>query len=82
VHQDDQRLRVLVFHDQGLDHGVFGDVEFARRHLGAAVFLVLVEVVGMGDAVLVQELGRRGFGARFRVAGVVSHTGDFTPVAA
>jgi hypothetical protein len=75
-------LRVLVLHDQGLDHGVLGDVEFARRDLGAAMLLVLVEVVGMGDPVLVQELGRRGFGARFRVAGIVSHGCHFNPVAA
>jgi hypothetical protein len=62
VHQDDQRACRLVFHDQGLDHRVFRDVEFACRHTGAAMLLVLVEVVGMGDAMLVQELGRRGFG--------------------
>jgi hypothetical protein len=63
----------FVLHDQGLDHGVLGDVQFARRDLGAAVLLVLVEVVGMGDAVLVQELGRRRFGSRIRVGVFVSH---------
>jgi hypothetical protein len=72
---------VLVLHDQGLDHGVLGDIQLARGNARAAMLLVLVEVVGMGDPVLVQELGRRGFGSRIRVAVFVSHGIYSSPLA-
>ena len=62
VHQDEQGPGVLVLEDQGLDHAVLGDVEFARRDLGPAVLLVGVEVAGKGHALRLEELGGRGFG--------------------
>ncbi len=62
VHQHDQGLAVFVFHHQRLDHRVLGYVELAGGDIGAAMLLVLVEMVGMGDAVLWQKPGRRGFG--------------------
>ncbi|MDP3037602.1 MAG: hypothetical protein Q8N07_07715, partial [Rhodocyclaceae bacterium] len=47
---------------------MLGDVQRARRNLRAAVFLVGVKVVGVGDAVLVQELCR-GLSLRSSVTG-------------
>jgi hypothetical protein len=69
VHQHDQRLAGLVLHHQGLHHGMLVDVQLARRHARAAVLLVFVEMVGVGDAVLQQEAG----GGGFRGMGFVFH---------
>jgi hypothetical protein len=58
VHQHDQRRAGLVLHDERLDHRVFVHAELPRRHAGAAVFLVPVEVLGVGDAVRLEEPDR------------------------
>ena len=48
VHQYDQRLPMLVFHDQGFDHAVFVHAQAARAVGGAAMFLVGIEVAAEG----------------------------------
>jgi len=44
VHQYDEGLAAFVFHYQGFNDGVFCDIEFAGRDLGAAVILIVVEM--------------------------------------
>ena len=50
VHQDDQRLALLVLHDERLDDRVLVDAELARRLGRAAVLEVVVDVLAEGDA--------------------------------
>ncbi|MNT77681.1 hypothetical protein D3C72_2168220 [compost metagenome] len=61
VHQHHQRLRALVFHDQGLDHVVLGNAQLARRFAGAAVLDIVIRMLAEGDAMLAQVLRRGGF---------------------
>ena len=44
VHEHDQRFGVFVFHHQCFDHGMFVDIELARRNAGAAVLFVVVKM--------------------------------------
>ena len=60
VHQHDQRPRLLVLHDQRLDHGERVEAEHLRAVRGAAVLHVLVGVLGEGDAMRLEQ--RRGRG--------------------
>src|SRR5574343_1922599 len=68
VHQNDQRLGVFVLEDQGFDHGMLVHIQFARRHLGAAMFFVGIEVGREGDLVGLEEFGGLGFGGVFGFA--------------
>jgi len=61
VHQHDQRLGVLVLHDQGLDHGVLVQAQLACGFRGAAVLHVVIRVLGEGHSVGLEPLGGRGF---------------------
>ena len=78
VHQHDQRLRVLVFHDERLDHAMFVDAELARRLLGAAMLDILVRMLAELDLVAPQELRRRRFGHVFCL-GHVRHCSGADP---
>ena len=44
VHQYDEGLAVFVFHYQSFHDGVFCDIEFAGRYLGAAVIFIVVKM--------------------------------------
>ena len=44
VHQYDEGLAAFVFHYQGFDDGVFGDIQFAGGDLCSAVVFVGVKV--------------------------------------
>jgi hypothetical protein len=61
VHQDQQRLRVLVLHHQGFVDGVFVRAKLPRGFGGAAVIHIIVKVFGKGDAVLAKKRSRRRF---------------------
>src|SRR5258708_31165517 len=58
VHQDHERIAVLVFHDERLHHLVLGHAERLRRVRGAAVRQVLEDVLGECHALLREERGR------------------------
>ena len=68
MHQHDQRLRAFVLHHQGLDHHVFIDAELRCRLGRAAMFDVVIDMLGEGHAAFAQPLGGGGFahvGAHF-----------------
>ena len=62
MHQHDQRSRLVIFHDQGLDHQMLVDPQFARRHFGAAMLLVGIRMLGESHRAALQEGGRGGLG--------------------
>ena len=59
MHQDDERIAVFVFHDQSLDHGMFGYTELAGGNHRSALFLILIEVIGEFHLVGTQFAYRR-----------------------
>jgi uncharacterized protein YbjT (DUF2867 family) len=62
VHEDDEGGAGLVLHDQRLDDGVLVHAQLPGADAGAAMLLVAVEVLGVGDARLLQQPGRLGAG--------------------
>src|SRR5436305_15147110 len=59
VHQHDERLRVLILHDERLNHLALGHAERLRGYGGAAALHILVLMLAVADAVGVQHLRRR-----------------------
>ena len=58
VHEDDERLSLLVLHHQRLHHLVLGHAQRLRRHAGAAMLDVRVRMLGVADVMRPQERGR------------------------
>ena len=65
MHQHHKRLGAFVLENQRLDNGVFIDVEFAGRDLGAAVLLVVIEMRREGDLVGLEKSNGRRFRSVF-----------------
>lgn len=61
MHEDHQRLGVLILHDEGFDDSVLVHTELAGGFGGAAVFDVVVDVLGEGHGVFAEKGGRRSF---------------------
>jgi hypothetical protein len=55
MHEHDKRTGVLVLHNQSLDDVMLVETELAGRFGRAAVLDVIVEILGKGNVVLVQE---------------------------
>src|SRR5215468_3363876 len=61
MHQDDERLGVLILHDQSLHHGVLIRAKLPRRFAGPAMLDVVVEVHGEADIIFSKKRRGRSF---------------------
>ena len=61
MHQNQQRLGILVFHDQGFHHSKRVPAQLGCTPLRAAVFDIRIEVLAKGKPSLTQPRGGRGF---------------------
>ena len=55
MHQHDQRLPPIIFHDQGFDHAMLGHAQTTGAVRGPAMLLVGVEMAGKGNVVFSQQ---------------------------
>jgi hypothetical protein len=62
VHEDDERVGVLILHDKGLHDMMLVGVELTGRFGGTAMLNMVVEMLGEGDVVLAEERGGGSFG--------------------
>jgi uncharacterized protein (DUF1810 family) len=62
MHEDDEWLGMLVFHDERLHHMMFVHTQLARRFACAAMLDIIVRMLAENDAMTAQELRGRRFG--------------------
>ena len=75
MHQDEQRLRILVLHHESLDDGMLVNAQLLRGLGGASTLYVIVEMLGETYVLLAKIRSRRSFRGMF-LAGHKEKTGS------